>query len=91
MLEDQTKVENLLMDHVRPMLREGIVLHPTTRLCGDLGICDEDLWEVLDFALEEMGIEKPTPSEPGQIGKHHGELTFADLAAWLLDRQRTFR
>lgn len=82
------ELETLLIGHVRPLFRPTKSIEPNTRPCGDLGICDEDLWELVEMAMDRLGMPRPTSDNPAYVPISQNDLTFADLADWLIEQQR---
>jgi hypothetical protein len=79
-----------LMKSARELIpRRSIV--SDTRICGDLGICDEDMWDLIDDALDHLGVSRPSPSNPALIDIQHRQITFSDLASWIYNYASGFR
>lgn len=77
-------VERLLISYAQEIVPKRSITG-STRVCGDLGICDEDLWDMLDYTLSQLNVEKPIASSSPLINIHQRKLTISDLSEWICD------
>ena len=76
-------VEQALVVYARDEVGPKRTVSSKTRICGELGICDEDLWDMIDHVLTEFRIPRPTNQNPAHIDIHQRHLTFRMLAEWI--------
>jgi hypothetical protein len=76
-------VEEALIGYVQEMIGPTRTLTPETRICGELGICDEDLWDIIDHVLACFRVPPPTSAQPAQIDLKQSDITFRSLADWI--------
>lgn len=55
------------------------------KICRKLGLCDEDLWDMIDYALDRFNINKPTNKSPFYININENDITFRNLAEWIFN------
>lgn len=58
-------------------------LESNMRICKDLGLCDEDLWDMIDNIFDSIGVARPTTDLPIYISLDQNNITFLNLAEWI--------
>ena len=86
-----SNIESVLIAYASEIFGKCMNLNSSTRICSDLGLCDEDLWDMINHALEIFNLPKPTNEAPAYIGIHQKDITFENLADWISRIERSFQ
>ena len=84
MAHDIQLVTHYVIEYLKQVLGAGYQFEATSRICGDFGLCDEDLWDLIDHVLNRCALPKPSGATPAYIGIHQAKLTVSDLAQWIV-------
>ena len=77
-------VQQLLFGYVQEIFKRSRPLTLDTRICGDLGLCDEDLWELIDHVFDTISVAKPSGADPAIINIQQRDITFGNLTEWIV-------
>ena len=76
-------IENVLKEYAYGIYGHKKEFSSDEKICRKLGLCDEDLWDMIDYALDRLDITKPTNQSPAYINIKENDITFNNLAEWI--------
>lgn len=83
-MEEPTSVFRLVCSTLRDQQGVTKAITASTRICADLGVCDEDLSELVEELFARVGLEMPEVTTV--LPASEDDLTVDDLVSYVEEK-----
>jgi hypothetical protein len=85
MKPDINQIEETIKEYAYLIFGKKRIFLSDDLICRNLGLCDEDLWDMIDYVLDNYCLDKPTENSPDNLSMHENDITFSNLARWIYE------